>query len=141
MIFLLHIHPSLGYHCTKRMQQTSTADVMSLFSIHKRYKLSPIFLRTVSMSTLYFHTALRGQHRSSPFALKVKTNFLFQFDGLAFVLNFKGTTAESTEILYRGKKSISSSPTFFLGVSSDVTFTRSHLQERDSAHFYIRREN
>ena len=48
----------LGYHCTKRMQQMSRADVMSLFSVHKCYKLGPIFLRTVSMSTLYFHTAL-----------------------------------------------------------------------------------
>ena len=84
MIFLLHIHPSLGYHCTKRMQQTSTADIMSLFSVHKHYKLGPIFLRTVSMSTLYFHTALRGQDRSSLFALKVETNFLFQFDGSGF---------------------------------------------------------
>ena len=75
-----HFDLSLGYHCTKRMQQTSTADVMS---VHKRYKLSPIFLRTVSMSTLY-HAALRGQHRSSLFALEVETNFLFQFDGPGF---------------------------------------------------------
>ena len=84
LIFLLHIHQSLGYHCTKRMQQTSTADVMSLFSVHQRYKLGLIFLRTVSMSTLYFHTALPGQHQSSLFALKVETNFLFQFDGPGF---------------------------------------------------------
>ena len=76
-----HFDLSLGYHCTKRMQQTSTADVMS---VHKRDKLGPIFLCTVSMSTPYFHTALQGQHRSSLFALKVETNFLFQFDGLGF---------------------------------------------------------
>ena len=69
---------------TARMQQTSTADVMSLFSVLKRYKLCPIFLRTVSMPTPYFHTALRGQHRSSLFALKVEANFLFQFDGHGF---------------------------------------------------------
>ena len=81
LIFLLHIHPSLGYHFTWRMQQTSTADVMSSFSVHKRYKLGPIFLRTVSMSTLYFHTVLLGQHQWSLFALKVETNFLFQYDG------------------------------------------------------------
>ena len=68
----------------KCMQQTSTADVISLFFIHKRYKLGPIFLRTVSLSTLYFHTALRGQHRLSLFALKVERNFLFQIDGPGF---------------------------------------------------------
>ena len=49
---------------------------MSLFSVHKHYKLDPIFLRTVSMSTLYFHTALWEQHRSSLFALKVERNFV-----------------------------------------------------------------
>ena len=84
LIFLLHIHPCLYYHCTKCLQQTSTADVMSLFFVHKRYKLGLIFLRTVSTPTLYFHTALRGQHRSSLFSLKVETNFLFQFDGPGF---------------------------------------------------------
>ena len=31
-----------------------------------------------------FHTALLGQHRSSLFALKVETNFLFQFDRPGF---------------------------------------------------------
>ena len=84
LIFLFHLHPSLGYHCTTRIQQTSTAGVTSLFSVHKRYKLGPIFLRTVSMSTLYLYTALRGQHRSSLFALRVEANFLFQFDGPGF---------------------------------------------------------
>ena len=110
MIFLLHIHPLLGYHCIKCMQQMSTAEVMSLFSVHKRYKLGPIFLRTVSMSTLYFHTALRRQDNAKTTMLK--QIFCSSLTGLAFVLNFKGTTAESTEILYRGKKSISSSPDF-----------------------------
>ena len=112
LIFLLHIHPSLGYHCTKCMQQVSTADVMSLFSIHKCYKLSPIFLRTVSMSTLYF-TLLCEDNTDRAFLLKrLKQIFCSNLMGLASILNFKGTTAESTEILYRGKKSISSSPDF-----------------------------
>ena len=111
---------------------------MSLFSVHKRYKLGPIFLRTVSMSTLCFHTALRGQHQSSLFALKVETHFLFQFDGPGFRTEQPQSPQKSC---IEGERAFLLRPTFFLRVSSDIIFTRSHLQELDAAHFYIRREN
>ena len=65
------------------MQQTSTADVMSLFSVYKRYKLGPLFLRTVSISILYLLLCEDNTDRAF-FALKVETNFLSQFDGPGF---------------------------------------------------------
>ena len=72
-----------------------------LVSVHKRYKLGPIF------------TLLCEDNTDRAFMLwRWKQIFCSSLTGLASVLNFKGTTAESTEILYRGKKSISSSPDF-----------------------------
>ena len=95
------------------MQQTSTTDVMSLFSVHKCYKRGPIFLGTVVMSTLYFQMLCEDNTDWAFLLWRLKQIFCSNSTGLASVLNFKGTTAESTEILYQGKKSISSSHDLF----------------------------
>ena len=86
---------------------------MSLFSVHKCYKRGPIFLGTVVMSTLYFQMLCEDNTDWAFLLWRLKQIFCSNSTGLASVLNFKGTTVESTEILYQGKKSISSSHDLF----------------------------
>ena len=94
--------------CNKRVH---AADVMYLFSVHKRYKLGLIF----NVNLIFSHCFVRTTRSTpiEPFCFEGWNKFsvLFQFDGPGFRSD-KGTTAESTEILYWGKKNISYSPDF-----------------------------
>ena len=72
----------------------------------------------------------------------MKQIFCSNLTGLSSVLNFKGTAAELTEILYGGKKNISTSPDF-LFPNKFRHYFRNAIQRIsifDSAHFYFRRE-
>ena len=74
----------------------------------------------------YIFTLLCEDNTDRAFLLwSLKQIFCSSLTGLASVLNFKGTTARSTEILYRGKKSISSSPDFLF---SHVPTSRNSIQ-------------
>ena len=113
---------------------------MSLISVHKRYKLGPIFLHCFNVNPI-FSLCFARTTPIEPVCFDGWNKFSVSIWRTWLPYWTLKEQPHSQHISFTEEKwTFLLRPTFSFGVSSDIIFTRSHLQERDSAHFCIRHE-